>query len=199
MRADGATRAARVVYVNAALALAAVGAAGCDRPDARDPASGSAAATGVAIAVGAPVPRYTVATLAGDSVTVGVAGAPLTLMNVWATWCTSCREEMADLDTLHQRYAGRGLRVVAVSIDAGPTARVQRFAAGQRLSMAVAHDAEARIQSAFHVTGVPSTYLVDRDGRLRWMQVGGIHGSAQAARAAVEQTLAGDMSSAAGR
>ena len=50
----------------------------------------------------------------------------------------------------------------------------------------------ARVQSAFHVAGVPSTYLVGRDGRLRWLQVGGIHGATAAARAAIDSALAAE-------
>jgi len=169
------------------LLLAAVG---CGRAAEGGAVDARAVDAGATVALGAPAPRYAVTTLAGERVEVGVPDEPLTLLNVWATWCTSCREEMADLDALHRAYAARGVRVVAVSIDAGSTARVRRFAERQQLALRVAHDADARVQSAFHVAGVPSTYLVGRDGRLRWMQVGGIHGATAAARAAIDEALA---------
>jgi cytochrome c biogenesis protein CcmG/thiol:disulfide interchange protein DsbE len=138
------------------------------------------------MAVGDAVRAYDAATLRGDTVRVGGAG-PLTLVNVWATWCTSCREEMADLEALHTEFAPRGLRVVAVSIDAGSPARVQRFVDRQRLSFVVAHDPEARIQKLYDVVGVPSSYLIGSDGRLLWQQVGGIHGAVKNVRAEVER------------
>ncbi|MDB4899027.1 MAG: alkyl hydroperoxide reductase/Thiol specific antioxidant/Mal allergen [Gemmatimonadetes bacterium] len=138
------------------------------------------------MAVGDPVRAYDAATLRGDTVRVGGV-EPLTLVNVWATWCTSCREEMADLEALHTEFAPRGLRVVAVSIDAGAPARVQRFVDRERLTFTVAHDPEARIQKVYGVVGVPSSYLVGTDGRLLWQQVGGIHGAVKAVRAEVER------------
>jgi peroxiredoxin len=139
-------------------------------------------------AIGAQVPAYSAITLRGDSVRVGGA-EPLTMVNVWATWCTSCGEEMADLEALHREFADRGLRIVAVSIDAGSSARVQRFVERERLTFPVAHDPEARIQRLYNVVGVPSTYLVGRDGRLLWQQVGGIHGAVKKVRAEVERAV----------
>jgi peroxiredoxin len=167
------------------LALIAVGACGGAPGTERGAASR-------ALAIGEPVPTYNAATLAGDSVRVGVAGAPLTLVNVWATWCTSCREEMADLETLHRDFAPRGLRVVAVSIDAGSAARVRKFVEREGLTFAVVHDPEARIQGSYQVVGVPSTYLVGTDGRLLWRQIGGIHGATKNVRAVVDQALQAD-------
>ena len=142
------------------------------------------------LAVGDSVPEMVVRTLAGDTVRVG-AGGPVTLVNVWATWCTSCREEMADLEALHRDFAPRGLRVVAVSVDGGDGTRVRRFAEHARLTMTVAHDPEQRVQELYQVVAVPETYLVGRDGRLLWRQAGGLHGAPEAARGAVERALNG--------
>ena len=79
---------------------------------------------------GDQAPSYGVRLVAGaqqgDSLQVVEPGR-VTLLNVWATWCTSCREEMADLDALYARYHAQGLRVVAVSVDQGDAAKVVRF------------------------------------------------------------------------
>ncbi|MBX9856318.1 MAG: redoxin domain-containing protein [Gemmatimonadaceae bacterium] len=126
---------------------------------------------------------------AGDSLQVAEPGA-VTLVNVWATWCTSCREEMADLDSLHQRYGPKGLRVLGVSVDQGNTDKVLRYVARERLGFSVAHDPANSIQQVFGVVGVPETYLVDGSGRIVWKTAGNIHGALPAARAAIEQALA---------
>lgn len=69
---------------------------------------------------GSALPAYRATTLAGAPVALGGRGGEgLPLVNIWATWCTSCREEMQDLAAIHHDYAPRGLRVVAVSVDAG--------------------------------------------------------------------------------
>jgi thiol-disulfide isomerase/thioredoxin len=142
------------------------------------------------IAVGDSMPVYNARTLAGDSVRVG-PGEPLTLVNEWATWCTSCREELGDLEHLARDYAPRGLRVLAVSVDQGTPKRVSRFVQAQGLTLTVVHDAAGRIQRLYRTVGVPSTYLVSKDGRLLWQQTGGLHGAPDAARAAIERALGG--------
>lgn len=139
------------------------------------------------LVVGDSAPAYGVRTLAGDSVRVG-AGQPV-LLNVWATWCTSCREEMADLATLDREYAPRGVRVLAVSVDAGDGTRVRRFAEAEHLPFAVAHDPAGIVQRRFQAVGVPETYLISGDGRLLWVQRGGLHGAPAAVRATLDSAV----------
>lgn len=171
-------------------ALALLGA--CRRSDtAGQPASDAAFRP---LAVGDTVPAYVARTLRGDSVRIG-AGEPLTLVNVWATWCTSCREEFATLERVQRDYAPRGLRVVAVSVDLGHPERVARFAAAQGATFTVALDPEGRIQQQFQVVGVPSTYLVARDGRLLWAYTGELPDSV---RSAVDRAMSAPPSGAGG-
>jgi peroxiredoxin len=167
-----------------ALAMFILGAGGCpgDNKSARPAAFHP-------LEVGDTVPSYASATLTGDTVRIA-PGQPLTLVNIWATWCESCREEMADLQRLQQEFGPKGLRVIGVSVDNGDGTRVRRFAEGERLSFTIAHDPEGRIQRMYRAVGVPETYLVSRDGRLLWRQQGGLHGNPQAARASVERALA---------
>jgi peroxiredoxin len=134
--------------------------------------------------VGTAVPSIEVMTLAGDSVRIG-AGEPLTLLNVWATWCTECREEMADLEGLKQEFAPRGLRVIGVSVDRAGTDRVRRFAETERLSFIVAHDPAQAVQQAYQIVGVPETLLIGRDGRLLWRVFGNIRSKLDSMRTLV--------------
>jgi len=123
------------------------------------------------LAVGATVPGYAVSTLQGDTVRLGGAER-LTVLNVWATWCTECREEMAELQALHTDFAFRGVRVVGVSVDVGPDSRVQRFAEGEKLTFPIAHDPEGRVKRLYQVVGVPETFVIGTDGRLLWRWIG---------------------------
>ena len=124
--------------------------------------------------IGAPVPAYKIATLAGDTMTLGTRG-PVTILNVWATWCTSCREEMADLEALHRDFATRGVRVVGVSVDGGNGVRVRQFVEHERLTFPVAHDPTQRVQQLYRIVGVPETLVIGSDGRLLWRWVGNLH------------------------
>ena len=126
--------------------------------------------------VGDTLPPLALRSLDGAAVSVG-PGQPLTLLNVWATWCTSCREEMGDLEALHEEYGPRGLRVVGVSVDQASADRVRRFVEQERLRFTVAHDPEQVTQQRYALVGVPETFLVGPDGRLLWRTMGNIHGA----------------------
>jgi cytochrome c biogenesis protein CcmG/thiol:disulfide interchange protein DsbE len=131
--------------------------------------------------VGDTVPTLAVRSVTGDSVILGGA-QPLTLLNVWATWCTSCREEMGDLEALQREFGPRGLRVIAVSVDQTGTDRVRRFAEGEKLGFIVAHDPGQAIQQLYQVVGVPETFLIGPDGRLLWRGLGNIRPSLDSVR-----------------
>ena len=171
----------------AAILLAGLIGIGCARGD--DAASSTSSGAFHPLEIGDSVPSYESSTLAGATVHIG-PGQPVTLVNIWATWCESCREEMADLQHLEREFGPRGLRVIGVSVDNGDGARVRRFVEGERLTFTIAHDPDGRAQRLFRTVGVPETYLVSREGRLLWRQEGGLHGNPEAARAAVEQALA---------
>ncbi len=136
------------------------------------------------LAVGDAVPAWASATLAGDTVAIGGA-QPVTVLNVWATWCTSCREEMADLEGLQQEFGAHGVRVVGVSVDAGEPWRVQRFVETAKLTFVIAHDPAQSIQRLYHVVGVPETFVIGADGRLLWRRVGNLHPAVDSVRSII--------------
>lgn len=94
------------------------------------------------------------------------------LLNVWATWCPPCRVEMPSMERLQQKFAGTDFRIVAVSVDGdgffpaekkGP-ADIMEFANGMGLSFDILHDPSGTIRSAYQTTGVPESFMIDRDG-----------------------------------
>ncbi len=94
------------------------------------------------------------------------AGQPL-LVNFWATWCPPCRAEMADLATLDARLAPRGLKLLAVSVDADANL-VREYVRKEKLAFTVLLDLDQRwAGTALRVPGFPTTYLVGRDGTIR--------------------------------
>jgi peroxiredoxin len=139
------------------------------------------------IAVGDTAPAYSATTLAGAPMRVG-AGTPI-LLNVWATWCTSCKEEMADLAALERKYQPQGVRVLAVSVDNGDGTRVRRFVESERLPFAVAHDPAGEVQQRFQAVGVPETYLIAGDGRMLWVRRGGLHDAPEGVLASLDQAV----------
>jgi cytochrome c biogenesis protein CcmG, thiol:disulfide interchange protein DsbE len=86
------------------------------------------------------------------------------LLNVWATWCQPCRVEMPSLERLHRRLAGTDFRVVAVSIDEDGDSVVAAFARELGLSFEILHDQTGAIKRDYQATGVPESWVINRDG-----------------------------------
>jgi len=127
------------------------------------------------VEVGHPAPDYAAATLSADSASLEELRGRVVLLNVWATWCPPCREEIPALQEIHQRYSARGLEVVGVTIDApGEEAAIRDFVRDFGMTYPVWHDPADRVSSTFRLMGVPSTFLISRDGTLLWKHLGPI-------------------------
>jgi thiol-disulfide isomerase/thioredoxin len=88
------------------------------------------------------------------------------LLNIWATWCVPCRREMPSLDRLQAALGGDDFEVVALSIDRAGIDAVRKFYADIALSnLAIYIDATGKAHRDLAVVGVPTTLLVDREGR----------------------------------
>jgi peroxiredoxin len=138
-----------------------------------------------------PAPDFRAQTLdgSGRSKTLQDYQGELVLLNVWATWCPPCLQEMPSLQQLYERLSGRGLRVVAVSIDdPGSEGTINEFVRDQRLTFEVLHDPTAAIMRSYGMVGVPETFLISRDGRILFRRFAADWMS-DANRAAVEAAL----------
>ena len=90
----------------------------------------------------------------------------------WASWCGGCREQLALLRDLRTLYADWGLRVLAVNLDDRPRDAVAA-SSGLALGYPVLQDADKSVSRTWGPPRLPATYLVDREGRLRFAQVAG--------------------------
>jgi peroxiredoxin len=132
-------------------------------PTEADPPAGSA----VGARIGEPAPPLVITSLSGAKVSLeSLRGRPV-LLNVWATWCLPCLEEIPELVKLHDRHASEGLAVVGVSVDVGSAVdAVRSFVAEHEIPFAIWLDPEERVSHAFGVRGVPATFVLDREGRV---------------------------------
>jgi thiol-disulfide isomerase/thioredoxin len=140
------------------------------------------------LVAGEAVPVFTVRTLDGDSASVG-PGEPLTLLNLWATWCGPCQEEFPDLERLRRDYEAKGLRVLAVSVDIGNDANVREFAEEHGAGFTIGRDADGRAQRLFQTVGLPETFLIAPDGTLIWRHFGALQQGAVELRRHIDQAL----------
>ncbi len=121
-------------------------------------------------AVGSRAPDFTAHTLDGSGEIRSLKDyeGSVVLLNVWATWCPPCVEEMPSLQRLHEALRDDGLRVVAVSIDAaGAEKEIRDFARRLGLTFEILHDPNGAIAHAYGMYGVPETFLIDARGRIR--------------------------------
>ena len=135
------------------------------------------------VEVGTPAPDFTVRDLDGTTVSLSDLEGEVVLLNVWATWCPPCREEMPSMERLHRELEPEGLRVVAVSIDAEQGRRdasgraggnIREFAEEMGLTFDIWHDPSGRIQQTYRTTGVPESFVIDRSGYIVKKDIGGV-------------------------
>lgn len=143
--------------------------------------------------VGQRAPDFKALDLAsGDSVAFREAyKGSVTLVNIWATWCVPCRAEMPAMQELYSRLKDKGFRIAAVSIDEGPTDDVKAFVKELGLGFDILHDKSGAIERIYQTTGVPESFLIDRDGTIIRKQIGE-HPWNSAANQRIVEELLGD-------
>jgi thiol-disulfide isomerase/thioredoxin len=88
------------------------------------------------------------------------------LLNIWATWCAPCREEMPALDRLQEKLGGPGFQVLALSIDEAPPSKIENFYKELEIeSLYVYHDPTSKAFLKLNAPGIPASFLIDREGR----------------------------------
>ena len=165
---------------------------GCTNSEPKSMAQTPADSGFKAAAVGDMAPEFAVSTLGGDSVRVGgVARQPVTLVNVWATWCGPCKAEFPELQALHTTYGPRRLRVVAISIDTDGDAEVAASAKAMGATFIIGRDPADQVRGQFAAVGIPESWLISADGRVLWRHSGAIPAGDPAVRAAIDAALGG--------
>jgi len=152
------------------------------------------------VTVGSKAPDFRANTIDGAPAAKTLADykGEIVLLNVWATWCLPCRTEMPSIQALHDRFAARGLKVVAVSIDKpGFDDEIRTFRDQFGLTFEILHDATGNIQRDYQTTGVPETFIIGRDGMIRRKVIAADNWDSPANRALFAQLL-GIPASAAG-
>lgn len=139
-------------------------------------ATGLAAALGLpaaqaAAAPGTPAPDFTLRSLEGGNLRLKEQRGKVVLVNFWATWCAPCRQEMPLLDQLFAKYRASGFTLLGVNVD--EDGRNAAGLVGQLgLKFPVLLDSDKAVSKAYALSAMPSTVLIDRDGRWRFTHQG---------------------------
>jgi peroxiredoxin len=113
----------------------------------------------------ASAPNVTFNTLSGKQFDTASLKGQVTLVNFWATSCTTCVKEMPMMSEVYSVYAPKGYRMVAVAMDYDTPAFIANFVESRKLPFDVVHDKDGRIAKAFDGTKLtPTSYLIDKQG-----------------------------------
>ena len=144
------------------------------------------------VTVGSKAPDFKATTVDGVPATKTIAdyNGDVVLLNIWATWCLPCRTEMPSIQSLHDRFAARGLKVLAVSVDNPGTAdEIRKFRDQYGLTFEILHDESGAIKRDYQTTGVPETFVIGRDGVIRKKVIAAADWDSPANRALFGQLL----------
>ncbi|HEX3906046.1 MAG TPA: TlpA disulfide reductase family protein [Polyangia bacterium] len=129
--------------------------------------------------VGAPLPALTVDALSGRAINVASYKGRVLLLDVWASWCDPCKQELPVLNEMARRLKSQGIDILAVSVDQ-ERANVEKFlrAHGGRWALTVAHDPRGEIAELLQPDKMPTSYVIDRSGIVRYVNAGFLPGDA---------------------
>jgi thiol-disulfide isomerase/thioredoxin len=119
------------------------------------------------VGVGSRAPEFRAVHLStGRPASLAEYRGKVLLLNIWATWCLPCRIEMPSLERLQRQLAGSDFRLVSVSIDIEDSTVVRRYAQELGLTFEILHDRPGAIREIYQTTGVPESFVIDRDGAI---------------------------------
>lgn len=145
-----------------------------------------AALTGVGPDLGR-TPDFQIVTLDGDTIRSLDLRGKVVVLNFWATWCLPCRLEMPSLQHLHEDRAADGVLVLGLSTDVGSEEPIRAFLEEREITYPVARASDAQRRAFGGISGIPTTFVIDKDGVVRHRVVG--YFAPPALRAAVSRLL----------
>lgn len=119
-----------------------------------------------ALEEGKPAPAFEIALADGKVFKSEEARGEVVIINLWATWCTFCREEMPALESYYQQHKGEGLRLIAVSMDEADAAAKAREIM-QAYSYPAGIGRQSKLKGFGRIWRLPMTFVIDRQGILR--------------------------------
>jgi peroxiredoxin len=134
-------------------------------------------------------PEFNGQTLGGPTVSLASQQGKVVLLTFWASWCRDCRSEMPMFEQLHRDFAAQGLTILGVNVREG-TRTIRRYADELDLTFSLVLDPKGTITASYGVIGLPTTFLIGRDGRPVALAIGPRHWDAAPARAIIQRLLA---------
>lgn len=133
--------------------------------------------------------KFTGKTSDGKVMSLAQLRGRVVLLNFFATWCSECRPKMPMFEKLHQEFASQGLAVLGINVREGIRA-INKYAKELRLTFPLVLDPNGQISKSYGVIGLPTTFLIARDGRPVALAIGPREWDGEKAKAIVRTLLA---------
>ena len=124
-----------------------------------------------ALVPASPAPDFTLRSMDGQNLRLGEQRGRVVMVNFWATWCGPCRQEMPHLNRLYEKYRPSGFVLFGVNVDED-TRNAAAVATKMGLKFPVLPDADKRVSKQYDLSAMPSTVLIDREGKVRHVHRG---------------------------
>jgi peroxiredoxin len=121
-----------------------------------------------------PAPDFTLEDMDAKKFSLKNYRGKVVLVNFWATWCPPCRREMPSMESLHQKLKGKDFVVLALNqMEDGDKVFTFTGDLGVDLTFPILFDKDSSVSHAYGVMGLPTTYLIDKKGNIRFRAIGG--------------------------
>jgi len=124
-----------------------------------------------AIAPASSAPDFTLRTMEGPNLRLQEQRGQVVMINFWATWCGPCRQEMPHLNRLFEKYRASGFVLLGVNVDDDPR-NAAEVAAKLGVKFPMLLDTDRKVSHLYDLSSMPSTLLIDRDGKVRYLHRG---------------------------
>jgi peroxiredoxin len=124
---------------------------------------------------GHAAPEFTLKSLKDRNLSLKEFRGQVVMINFWATWCGPCRQEMPALNVLYEKYRHAGFVLLGVNVDS-ETANAVQMASKLKAAYPILFDTDKKASVLYHVSAMPTTVLIDRDGKVRYIQKGYVAG-----------------------
>ena len=118
-------------------------------------------------------PQFALYDLNGNLIRLRDFKGKVTLLNFWATWCSPCKREIPSLEKLYQMRKDKGFEIVAVNAERVSASQIASFAEKYRMSFPILLNPQRDVGSKYWVRAIPTSFLLDKNGVIRWKIVGG--------------------------
>lgn len=142
------------------------------------------------IAYGDKAPDFTLSDISGSPVSLSSLKGKVVLLEFWATWCPPCKEAIPELRTIHEKYKERGFVLLGVSVDKGADSRtaVSSYVKRHSITYPVLLD-DNNTNGSYSVTSIPTSFIIDKTGKVVNRRIGFIPGSADNISKEIEALL----------